>query len=57
MKKGASVWAEVYIMDDSEINIQPLLGDPEATELGFITSKPEGREPHPDEQQVNRISD
>ena len=56
-KKGACVWAEVFVVDDSEIAIQPLLGDPEATELGFITFKPEGREPRPDEQQVNRISD
>ncbi len=57
-KKGASTTAWVYVVD-SDIDIQPLLGDPEATALGFIVFKPEGREPScaEREQQIQRISD
>ena len=56
--KGASTTAWVYIVD-SDKDIQPLLGDPEATELGFIVFRPEGREPSGTERdrQIQRISD
>ncbi len=56
-KKGAKTQAWVYIVD-SDTDIQPLLGDPEATALGFITFQPDGRDPSREEQcQLNRISD
>ena len=58
-QKGAHTSAWVYVVD-SDVDIQPLLGDPEATALGFIEFKPDGREPSFEEQQrqeVQRISE
>ena len=46
-------------MIKSEVPVQPLLGDVDATDLGYIVFQPDGREPRRDEaveQDIKKIS-
>ena len=54
--QGACTHGWVYVVEGDE-QLQPLLGDTEATALGFITFRPEGREPPEQELSVNKITD
>ena len=54
-KKGATTQTTIYIVDG--YHPEPLLGDLDAEELGFIIFNKEGRDPHPDEAiQIQRIA-
>ena len=54
--QGACTHGWVYVVEGDE-QLQPLLGGTEATALGFITFRPEGREPKEQELSVNKITD
>lgn len=49
--KGASTDSWVYVVDGDR-SLQPLLGDDDATELGFLTFHPDGREPTTEEKEI-----
>ena len=51
--KGARTSSKVYVVEGHEA--EPLLGDKDAEELGFITFNKEGRAPTPEECTVNRL--
>ena len=51
--QGACTHGWVYVVEGDE-QLQPLLGDTEATALGYITFRPEGREPTEQEINVNK---
>ena len=53
-KKGARCWCWVYVVNSKQ-PIQPLLGDDAATELGFLTFKPDGRQPTDEEREGEEI--
>ena len=55
-QKGAKTEAWVYLVDGDE-DMQALLGDEEATALGFLTFSPEGRDPNSNELKINKISE
>ena len=55
-QKGATTKGWIFVVEGEE-DLQPLLGDIEASELGFITFQPEGRAPKPEELSVKKISD
>ena len=54
-KKGASTESWVYVVN-SDHKIQPLLGDDDSTALGFLSFRPEGREPTYQEREIRGIS-
>ena len=51
--KGARTTSKVYVVEGHEA--EPLLGDKDAEELGFITFNKEGRAPTPEECTINRV--
>ena len=51
--KGATTETWVYIVDVE--GIEPLMGDDDATNLGFLTFNPEGREPTDEEKTIKRV--
>ena len=51
--KGARTSSKVYVVEGHEA--EPLLGDKDAEELGFITFNKEGRAPTPEECTINRL--
>ena len=53
-QKGAKAATWVYVVR-SEQPIEPLMGDDVATELGFLSFKPEGREPTEEEMNETEI--
>ena len=52
--KGAKEETWVYVVNSKE-DIQPLLGDDVATELGFLTFQPEGRNPTKEENEQHKV--
>ena len=54
--KGATTEGWIFIVEGDD-TLQPLLGDVEASALGFITFQPEGRAPNLDELSIRKISD
>ena len=54
-KKGAMKETWVYVVHTDDKSVQPLMGDTDATDLGFLTFTPEGREPTEREVRINVV--